>query len=175
MLPPRNRTLTPAAADLAAPEGSAVLLHRRWLPVLTCLDLQSAVQLLKFYRGCSVSAGAVSSLLLGGCLSAALLIASRCSPLPTKVRAILQSARQHQPLCASTFFPFLLPPTFQKPKRCCANAVPPPSPRPSRVFEAVVPLDQLHPDASDPCAQGRCSPRPAAPRRTLSFSSSVLF
>ena len=116
-----------------------------------------------------------STLLLGGCLSAALLTASRCSPLPTKVRAILQSARQRQPLCASTFFPFLLPPTFQKPKRCCANAIPPPSPRPSRVFEAAVPLDQLHLDASDPCAQGRCSPRPAAPRRTLSFSSSVLF
>ena len=121
-----------------------------------------------------------STLLLGGCLFAALLTASRCSPPPTKVRAILQSARQRQPLCASTFFPFLLPPTCRPSTKPAAQPVYPCSRNQkgiarSRVLEAAVPLDQLHLDASDLCAQGRCSPRPAAPRRTLSLSSSVLF
>ena len=50
----------PAAADLAAPEESTIVLYRCWLPMLAFLNLQSIMQLLKVYRGCSVSAGAMS-------------------------------------------------------------------------------------------------------------------
>ena len=61
------RTLTPTAADLAAPEVSAALLRRRWLPMLACLNLCCRLLLI----------GAISFLLLVGCLFVALLSGSR--------------------------------------------------------------------------------------------------